>query len=115
MMEPAAGILAMKFNKDEIHQARAKYCVSQAALARDEEIKKFWDDLANEWLEIDSKARGQSILQRSEESVNRLCPLSQTFRFAELIMTIFTLSSICSQLKLGWMQDTIRQPVRIKF
>jgi hypothetical protein len=49
----------MKFNKDEIHQARAKYCVSQAALARDEEIKKFWDDLAKEWLEIDTRARGK--------------------------------------------------------
>jgi hypothetical protein len=62
MKEPAAEILAMKFNKDEIHQARAKYCVSQAALARDDEIKRFWD-LANEWLEIDTKARGQNILQ----------------------------------------------------
>jgi hypothetical protein len=51
MREPEAGILAMKFDKDEIHQARAKYCVSQAAL----------DDLANEWLEIDTRARGQNI------------------------------------------------------
>lgn len=51
----------MNFNKDAIHQARANYCVSQAALAKDEEIKRFWDDLANEWLEIDTKARGQNI------------------------------------------------------
>ena len=51
----------MKFNKNEIHQARAKYCVSQAALARDEEIKKFWDDLAKEWLEIDTRARGKNM------------------------------------------------------
>ena len=61
MKEPAAGILAMKFNKDEIHQACAKYCVSQAALARDGEIKKVRDDLANECLEIDTRARGQNI------------------------------------------------------
>ena len=54
----------MSFNKDEIHQTRAKYCVSQAALAKDEEIKRFCDDLANEWLEIDIKARGQNIPQR---------------------------------------------------
>jgi hypothetical protein len=53
----------MKFNKDEIHRARADYCVSQAALARDDEIKKFWDDLANEWLEIDKRARGENMLQ----------------------------------------------------
>ena len=64
MREPEAGILTMKFTKDEIHQARAKYCVSQAALAKDEEIKKFWDDLANEWLEIDTRARGQNIPHR---------------------------------------------------
>jgi hypothetical protein len=31
--------------------------VSQAALAKDEKIKQFWDDLANDWLEIDAKAR----------------------------------------------------------
>ena len=47
----------MKFSKDEINRARANYCVSQATLAKDEKIKQFWDDLANEWLEIDAKAR----------------------------------------------------------
>jgi hypothetical protein len=46
----------MKFSKDEINRARADYCVSQAALAKDDKIKQFWDDLANEWLEIDAKA-----------------------------------------------------------
>jgi len=50
----------MKFNHDEIHQARAKYCVSQAALAKDEEIKKFWNDLADEWLDIDSRHQHNS-------------------------------------------------------
>jgi hypothetical protein len=47
----------MKFSKDEINRARASYCVSQAALAKDEKIQQFWDNLANEWLEIDAKAR----------------------------------------------------------
>lgn len=47
----------MKFTKEEIHQARAKYCVSQAALARDEEIKKFWNDLADDWLDIDARTQ----------------------------------------------------------
>lgn len=47
----------MKFNQDEIHQARAKYCVSQAALAKDEEIKKFWNDLADDWLDIDARTQ----------------------------------------------------------
>lgn len=61
MRGPAAGILAMKFNKDEIHRARADYCVSQAALARDDEIKKFWDDLANGWLAIDKRAHGRNM------------------------------------------------------
>ena len=51
----------MKFTKDEIHQARAQYCVSQAALPRDEEIKRSWDDLANEWLEISTRARSENI------------------------------------------------------
>ncbi len=32
------------------HSARAKYCVSQSALAKDEKIKKFWEDLANDWM-----------------------------------------------------------------
>jgi hypothetical protein len=56
-----SGGCAMKFSKDEINRARASYCVSQAALAKDEKIKQFWDELANEWLEIDAKVRsGQS-------------------------------------------------------
>lgn len=46
----------MKFSKNEINKARADYCVSQAALAKDDEIKQFWDDLADEWLEIYAKA-----------------------------------------------------------
>jgi hypothetical protein len=50
----------MKFNKDQIQKARANYCVSQAALAKDEKIKQFWDDLASEWLEIDAKARKEN-------------------------------------------------------
>ena len=47
----------MKYSKNELNQARANYCVSQAALAKDEKIKQFWDDLADEWLEMDAKAR----------------------------------------------------------
>lgn len=47
----------MKLSKDEINKARADYCVSQAALAKDDEIKKFWDDLANEWLDIHAKSQ----------------------------------------------------------
>ncbi len=46
----------MKFSKDQINKARADYCVSQAALAKDDKIKQFWDDLANEWLEIHASA-----------------------------------------------------------
>lgn len=49
----------MKFNKDEIHNARANYCVSQAAFAKDEKIKTFWDDLANDWMEIDAKSHAE--------------------------------------------------------
>ena len=51
----------MKLTKEEIHQARAKYCVSQAALAKDEEIKKFWDDLADDWLKIDARTHRKNI------------------------------------------------------
>jgi hypothetical protein len=47
----------MKFSKEEINRARAEYCVSQAALAKDDEIKRFWDNLANEWLDIHSKSK----------------------------------------------------------
>ena len=57
MREPEAEIWAMKFDKKEIQLARAKYRVSQAALTKDEEIKKFWDDLADGWLDIDAGAR----------------------------------------------------------
>ena len=47
----------MKFDREEIQRARAKYFVSQAALTRDEEIKKFWDDLADGWLDKDARTR----------------------------------------------------------
>jgi len=55
----------MKFTKDEIHKARADYCVSQAALAKDEEIKGFWDDLANEWLAINARNRPGNVRKDS--------------------------------------------------
>ena len=45
----------MKFSGGS-HRARAKYCVSQSALAKDEKIKKFWDDLANDWMAMHEQA-----------------------------------------------------------
>ena len=60
MREPEAGIFVMKFSHDEIHQVRAKYYVSQGALAKDEEIKKFWNDLADEWLDMDARRQHNS-------------------------------------------------------
>ena len=42
------------------HSARAKYCVSQSALAKDEKIKKFWEDLANDWMAMHEQPLGDS-------------------------------------------------------
>ena len=33
--------------------ARAGHCAHQAGLAEDEILKKFWDDLADDWLALD--------------------------------------------------------------
>ena len=53
----------MKFSKDQLNKARADYCVSQAALAKDDKIKQFWDDLANEWLEISCQRKRHASRQ----------------------------------------------------
>lgn len=44
------------------HTARAKYCVSQSELAKDEKIKKFWDGLVDEWMAMHEQAVADSGL-----------------------------------------------------
>jgi hypothetical protein len=43
----------MKFEETNAYRARAAHCAHQAGLAEDEILKKFWDDLADDWLALD--------------------------------------------------------------
>jgi len=43
----------MKFDETNAYCARAAHCAHQAGLAEDRILKKFWDDLADDWLALD--------------------------------------------------------------
>ena len=58
----------MKFSGGS-HSARAKYCVSQSALAKDEEIKKFWNELANDWIAMHEQLMADN--GRTEKTVSQ--------------------------------------------
>ncbi len=42
----------MKFQEINAYRPRAAHCSNQAGLARDTILKKFWDDLANDWMAL---------------------------------------------------------------
>jgi len=47
----------MKFEEINAYGARAAHCSIQAGMARDTLLKKYWDDLADDWIALDSTAR----------------------------------------------------------
>ena len=44
----------MKFDETNAYRARATHCSNQAGLTQDTILKKFWDDLADDWMTLDS-------------------------------------------------------------
>ena len=46
----------MNFEETSAYRARAAHCSHQAGLSQDKILKKFWDDLADDWLALDSTA-----------------------------------------------------------
>jgi hypothetical protein len=44
----------MKFEETNAYRARAAHCSHQADLAQDAILKKFWDDLADDWMALNS-------------------------------------------------------------
>ena len=53
----------MKFNLSNEYRERAEYCSQQSHLTKHSQLKKYWEDLAADWLvlentqlEIDSNA-----------------------------------------------------------
>jgi hypothetical protein len=44
----------MKFEETSAYRARAAHCSHQAGLTQDTILKKFWDDLADDWMALDS-------------------------------------------------------------
>jgi S-adenosylmethionine hydrolase len=44
----------MTFSVSHAFHARAVHCAQKANLAKDVRIKKFWDDLADDWLALES-------------------------------------------------------------
>ena len=47
----------MKFEETNAYRARAAHCSQQAGLTEDNILKKFWDDLADDWLALNSTMR----------------------------------------------------------
>lgn len=43
----------MKFEEANAYRAHAARCSHQAGLTQDTMLKKFWDDLANDWMALD--------------------------------------------------------------
>lgn len=44
----------MKFDETNAYRARAADCAHHAGLAQDTILKKFWDDLSDDWLALHS-------------------------------------------------------------
>ncbi len=44
----------MKFEETNAYRARAAHCSHLAGLAQDTILKKFWDELADDWLALHS-------------------------------------------------------------
>ena len=44
----------MKFEETNAYRLRAEHCAHQADLAEDAILKKYWDDLADDWLALNS-------------------------------------------------------------
>jgi hypothetical protein len=47
----------MNFIARNTYRLRAEHCSQKSDMARDEKIKKFWEDLADEWIALDDKKR----------------------------------------------------------
>jgi hypothetical protein len=45
----------MNFIARNAYRARAEHCSQKSDMAKDEKIKKFWEDLADEWMELDNR------------------------------------------------------------
>ena len=44
----------MKFEETNAYRVHAAHCAHQAGLADDRILKKFWDDLADDWMALHS-------------------------------------------------------------
>jgi hypothetical protein len=42
----------MKFSESNVYRARATHCLYQSNLTDDTRLKKYWDDLADDWLAL---------------------------------------------------------------
>jgi hypothetical protein len=49
----------MRPNEDEVDIPVAKGSEKKANLAKDEQIKSYWDALVDDWLEFTNKVRGK--------------------------------------------------------
>jgi hypothetical protein len=44
----------MKFNVSNEYRKRAEHCAQQSNLTKDARLKKYWDELAAEWLVLEN-------------------------------------------------------------
>ena len=44
----------MTILEKNVYRTRVTYCCSQSNLAKDVKFKKFWDDLADNWIELEA-------------------------------------------------------------
>ena len=57
----------MNFEETNAYRVRAAHCAHQADLAQDTILKKYWDDLADDWLALDitTPAAGSARIRSS--------------------------------------------------
>ena len=46
----------MNFIARNAYRMRAEHCSQRSDMAKDAKIKKFWEDLADEWMELNDKS-----------------------------------------------------------
>ena len=61
----------MKFEETNAYRVRAAHCSHQAGMAQDTLLKKFWDDLADDWMALDSAMIAADGATRSASFVSQ--------------------------------------------
>lgn len=66
----------MKFSESDAYRARAAHCSHQSDLTDDTTLKKYWDNLADDWLALANIGVAKSFTSKEKEPNSNRIPSS---------------------------------------